>query len=150
MGHEATVFGCIEGATWHSGVDYRRLQVLNAGVIHALPDDDDWPFLTGKMFALPAPEPSGTYRSQIIHFGMSLKDDPHDRAVWDVWLGKLERVIRQLYWFSVIAYVRTDFEPARIYRWSPTPKAVEQMMSEPHQPISEWARTVSVPADGAA
>ena len=150
MGHEAMVFGCIEGATWHSGEEYRRLQALNAAVILALPANDEWPFMTRDMFALPAPFPQGTYRCQVIHFGMSLKDDPYDRSVWDTWLGKFEGVIRKLYWFSVVAYVRTDFEPDRIYEWSPTDKAVRQMVAEPHRPITEWRRTVSVPADSAA
>lgn len=149
MGHEATVFGCIEGATWRTS-DYRRLQRHNAAVITTLPKDDDLPFVTGGMFALPAPEPEGTYRCQIIHFGVSLKDDPTDRGVWDQWLLKFEAIIRQMYWFSVLAYVRTDFEPDRIFRWSPTQRAVAEMISESPQPVCDWTRTVSVLADAPA
>jgi hypothetical protein len=126
------------------------LQILNVAVISSLPDDDEWPFLSGKMFALPAPWPHGTYRCQIIHFGMSLKDDPYDRGIWDVWLRKLENVIQQLYWFSVTAYIRTDFEPDRMLRWLPTDRAVELMVAEPHQSVNEWTRTTTSLNVGAA
>jgi hypothetical protein len=40
------------------------------------------------IFALPAPHPQGTYRRQVIHFGLSIKDDPSNRGIWDVWLAK--------------------------------------------------------------
>lgn len=143
MGHEATVFGCIEGATWRSE-DYDRLQRLNAAVLAELPAEDEWPWLVRGMFALPAGWPQGTYRSQIIHFGASLKDDPWDRSCWDTWLGKFEALLGRLYWFSAVVHLQTEFEPDRLFRWLPTAAAVDRMVADTPRCVQEWVRSVIV------
>jgi hypothetical protein len=84
LAHEVILYGSIEGA------EHERLRVLNAVALSELPAEDEWPWLVRGMFALPAEWPQGPFRSQIIHFGASLKDEPHDRACWDTWIGKFE------------------------------------------------------------
>ena len=49
----------------------------------------DWPWVVRGIFALPAPYPQGTYRRQVIHFGLSIKDDNIRRLLH---YSKAERV----------------------------------------------------------
>ena len=97
-------------------------------------------------FALPAPYPRGTYRRQVIHFGLSVKDDPDNRGVWGVWLGKFERVLRCLYWWSAAAHLATDFEPPRVLEWVPSEADMGRLSDDPPRPVTESVR--SVRADG--
>lgn len=144
MGHEVIVFGCVEGA------DPERLHALNAGVIAELPTEDEWPWLVRGMFALPAGWPQGTYRSHVIHFGASLKDEPGNRSCWDAWLEKFERLLRRLYWWSVAVHLRTEFEPDRVIRWLPSEATIDGMAAEPPRTVQEWKRSVVVlPSDPA-
>lgn len=138
MGHEVIVFGSIEGA------DPEPLRALNAAALSELPAEDEWPWLVRGMFALPALWPQGTYRCQVIHFGASLKDEPEDRSCWDVWIGKLETLLRRLHWWSATLHLVTEFEPERVFRWLPTSAAVDRMIGDPPQPVQEWQRSVIV------
>jgi hypothetical protein len=142
VGHEAIVYGRIIGANGQSGPGYRALQDRNRAVIRRLSQDDNWPWVVRGMFALPASYPMGTYRRQVIHFGLSIKDEPSDRGVWDVWLGKFEAVLRRLYWLSAVAHLTTDFEPPRVFEWVLTEAAMGQLYDDPPQPVSEWVRSV--------
>jgi hypothetical protein len=138
VGHEVIVFGSIEGA------DAERLKALNAAVLAELPAEDEWPWLVRGMFALPAGWPHGAYRSQVIHFGASLKDEPQDRACWDGWVRKFEALLRRLYWRSATLHLATEFEHERVFRWLPTTAAVDRMVGDPPQPVQEWERSVFV------
>jgi hypothetical protein len=138
VAHEVIVFGCVEGA------DSERLKALNMATLAELPAEDEWPWLVRGMFALPAGWPQGTYRSQVIHFGASLKDEPGDRSPWDGWIGKFEALLRRLYWWSVTLHLITEFEPERVFRWLPSAVAVECMAGDPPQPVQEWERSVIV------
>jgi hypothetical protein len=142
VGHEAILYGRIIGASGRLGPGYRVLQDRNRAVIRRLPQEDDWPWMVRGMFALPAAYPQGTYRRQIIHFGLSIKDDPRDRGVWDVWLGKFEAVLQRLYWWSAVAHLSTDFEPPRVFEWVPTEAARGRLLDDPPEPVSEWVRSV--------
>jgi hypothetical protein len=138
MGHEVVIFGSIEGA------DPERLRALNLAALGSLPAEDEWPWLIRGMFALPAEWPQGTYRSQVIHFGASLKDEPEDRSCWDRWLSKFEALLRRLYWWTATLHLVTEFEPERVFRWRPDAGAVDRMISDPPQPVEEWQRSVTV------
>src|SRR5262245_32683588 len=118
MGHEVIVYGRILGA---SGL----LQDRNRAIINRMPREDQWPWLVRGMFSLPAGWPQGTYRSQVIHFGASIKDDPTDRGIWDVWLGKFEGLLGQLYWWSAAVHLETEFERDRVFEWLPTEAAMQ-------------------------
>lgn len=143
LGHEVIIYGCIEGADWRPE-QYRWLQQRNAAVIAELPSVDEWPWLIREMFGVPDLRIEGTYRTQVIHFGASLKDEPPDRTCWDVWLGKFEALLRRLYWYSATVHLRTDFEPHRVYVWLPTTEAVERMVADPPECIQEWTREMTV------
>lgn len=136
MGHEVILFGCIEGA------EPERWGGLNAAAVAGLPAEDEWPWLVPGMFALPVPWPRGTYRTQVIHFGASLKDEPGDRSWQDVWLSKFESLLRRMYWWSATVHLQTEFEPDRVFRWVPTADAIDQMTAEPPHPVGAWERFV--------
>lgn len=142
MGHEAIVYGYIKGASWHIGDRFKWLHELNRDALAAVPDDANWPWVVRDTFALPADYPKGVYRRQIIHFGLSLKDDPHDAALWGVWFDKFERVLRQLYWCSAIAHFTTDFELPWIAEWLPTDESIRLLYQDPPEPISTFTRTI--------
>jgi hypothetical protein len=144
MGHEAIVYGRIVGASWRVGERFTWTHDLNCGALAQVPADDDWPWVVQGIFALPAPYPQGTYRRQVIHFGLSIKDDPQDRSIWEVWLGKFERVLRRLYWRSAVAHLDTDFEPPRVFEWVPTDAAMDRLYDDPPQPVGEWVRSVQI------
>jgi hypothetical protein len=74
MGHQVIIYGMIECPA--AGDHLRPLKKHNETVISGLPAEDQWPWLTRSMFALPGNWPQGTYLEQIIHFGLSMKDDP--------------------------------------------------------------------------
>ena len=143
MGHEAIVYGCIVGASWRVGERFTWTYELNREALASVPEDDLWPWLVRDIFALPAPYPQGTYRRQVIHFGLSLKDDPDDRGIWDVWLTKFERVLRKLYWRSGVLHLSTEFEPPRVFEWVPTETAMGGLYDDPPRPVSEWFRSVT-------
>jgi len=148
VGHEAIVYGRIIGASGEPGPNYRALQERNRAVIHRLPREDEWPWLVRGMFAVSPRPPVGTYRRQVIHFGASLKDDPDDRGVWDVWVGKLEAVLRELYWWSAVAHLTTEFEPERVFEWRPTDAAMGGLYGDPPLPVKEWVRSVRIVEPG--
>jgi hypothetical protein len=144
MGHEAIVTGRILAGDGRAGAGFeqvRALQARNRAVIRRLPVEDVWPWLTRRMFQVPLDRPVGVYRTQVITFGASYKDDPQNRACWDAWLSKWEDLLRQLYWWSAQVTLRTDFEPERTFSWTPTAAAMEGVWREPPQPVSDWTRT---------
>ena len=92
MAHEAIIYGRIIGASWRVGERFAWTHELNRAALATIPEDDVWPWLVRGIFAPPAPYPQGTFRRQVIHFGLSIKDDPGNRGIWDVWFGKFEAV----------------------------------------------------------
>lgn len=142
MGHEAIVYGCIVGASWRVGERFTWTHDLNREALAGIPEQDDWPWVVRGIFALPASYPQGTYRRQIIHFGQSIKDEPNDRGIWEVWLRKFESVLRRLYWWSAYAHLSTDFESPRIFEWVPTEAAINRLREDPPQPVTEWLRSI--------
>ncbi len=136
MGHEVILFGCIVG------VDPEHLHTRNSAVIVDLPVDDEWPFLGRGMFALPERWPRGTYRSHVIHFGASLKDEPSDPSVWEGWLAKFEALLRQLFWWSAELQLRAEGRQAQMYEWLATSAAVDRMFGDSPQPVHEWERSM--------
>ena len=139
MGHEALVHGLIEAATW-TPERYRELQDRNAVVLAGLPEHDNWPALVRGLFALPAAYPEGTYRTQVIHFGASFKNEPDDLRFWDPWLDKFEVLLRQLYWWSATAHLEREGWPPVTIEWSPTENALMALTGEVPEPVGDWTR----------
>lgn len=151
MGHQSILFGMIEGPG--DGPKMTALKVHNQSVIESLPTDDEWPWLTRAMFALPAPWPQGTYREQVIHFGLSIKDFPGSKPEHgsnapfsdsvgcegvDGWIGKFEDLLSRMYWFRARVHVSTEFEMEHGYLYTPSPGCVDLMLSDSPEPIDEW------------
>lgn len=161
MSHEAILYGRILGQErGRGGADYARileLQDLNRRVIEDLPSEDRWPPLCRGMFAFPA-WPNGVFRTPIISFGASVKDDPFVpitqlpyreirtqagplRAYWEEWFNKFEALLRRLYWWSAALFLVTDFERQQLFRWTPSDPAIAGLFAEVPRPISEWVRS---------
>jgi hypothetical protein len=140
MGHEAIIYGVIAGATRSFGDDFRSLYDLNAKVISSLPCDDNHPWVDRSIFALPGDYPNGTYRRQIMHFGLSIKDNPYDLDKFIVeWLSKFESILKQLYWVSARLHIDRDFGSSE-YEWSASEAARAGLLADPPRPITDWHR----------
>jgi hypothetical protein len=144
MSHEAIIFGIIEGASYKSDTEesYRLLQNRNVEVINSLPEEDEYPWLTKAMFAFPGQRPQGTFREQVIHFGLSLKDDPNDRERILLWIKKFESLLKKLYWWQAQVMLSTDFEEQRVFYFVPTDDAVSGMMCDNPKPVSNWTKDI--------
>lgn len=136
MAHESIVYGVIVGLPWRTS-DYRRLQRWNRERIERLPRSDAWPFLTRGMFAIPGDEPDeGTFRSQVIHFGATLKEVEWS---WHLWLPKLEALLRELYWEEAHVHLRTEATVGHHhYAYRAREVAKRIFDSEPPLPIADW------------
>ena len=161
MGHQVIIYGMVEGASLggQGSRGFRVQQAHNESVIDNLPTDDNWPWLTRAMFALPGSNPLGTYREQIIHFGLSIKDRPPispnsaydpehgwpkaDRKCVYGWIEKFEHLLRKLFWYGADVHVSTEFEPDRVFCYTPTKAAFDKMISENPQPIDEWELSIT-------
>ena len=138
VGHEAIISGRIVGASWRVGERFTWTHDLNREALAAVPEDDDWPWVVRGIFAFPAPYPEGTYRRQVIHFGLSIKDDPTDP-------GHLGRVAGQVRGGAAAALLVVGAGPDRHrvraaagVRVVPTEAARGRLYDDPPQPVGEW------------
>ena len=163
MGHEVIIYGIIEGAS-AGPRDYRLHQRKNETVLESLPETDDWPWLTRAMFQLPSPHPQGTYQTQIIHFGLSMKDgaplnraggydngydpltnwrDPARDSITG-WIEKFENLLRQMFWWGADVYIHTDFEPDRKFCYTISDAAIKSLCDANDPiPVTDWTLTVT-------
>ena len=115
MGHQTIVHGRIEGSAFTIN-KYRKLQNSNIEVIDELPVNDKYPYLSKSMFSIPAQTPDqGTYKSQVIHFGGSIKGLEFGDEL--IWVEKMENLLKKLYWFSAVAYIETEMDGEYKYSW---------------------------------
>src|SRR4051794_2562871 len=123
MGSEAIIYGKIEGAVWRSE-DWRKLHRLNRLILdEILPATDDWPFLIRSMFSIPGENThEGTYRTQVIHFGASIKDAQEE---WNAWLLKWEALLSRLYWINAVVHLENEVGGSHRYEWVVTPDQVD-------------------------
>jgi hypothetical protein len=125
VGHQAIIYGRIQGCREFSQGLPTEVYEYNAAIVRSLPDrDEEWPFLTRHMFAFAERSPEGgndrgLYKSQVIHFGVSFKDDPNPvgrSEVWEAWLGKFEELLlKNLAWVSAKVHIESDFDSERVY-----------------------------------
>jgi hypothetical protein len=136
MGHQAIVYGRIQGARNPQGDSTASVHRYNRAVLQGIADlDDSWPFLTRHMFStaedrIPQAADRGLYRGQIIHFGASFKDDPKSESHWFDWLGKFEGVLKQLLWVTAKVHIETDFSPEKLYLYRVSRDALAEMQEE--------------------
>jgi len=135
MTQQTIIYGYIQGAEWMSS-DLRKLHRLNREVIHAMPVKDKFPYLTQSMFAIPGDEPEqGTFRSQIIHFGGSMKEA---EVQWRQWLEKFEALLRRLYWFSAKVHLRAEVIGDYDYEWTVEAHQIVNYLKDDPKPPTEW------------
>jgi hypothetical protein len=152
MSHEAVIYGVIVGAEIRASEHYRKLQALNEQTLQSLPPDDRHPWVDASIFALPGPHPAGTFRRQLIHFGLTIKEEVSpvkvDGEYWDwedIWIKKFEGILQKLFWKSARLVIESDFNPhRREFTWKPTKEALQKMYEEPHTPIAEWDRVMRI------
>lgn len=150
MSHEAIVYGVVIGPLCKKSGEVRELQLLNETTLQNLPEDDDWPWFDKSSFSLPGKYPKATFRSQVLHFGFSMKDDPRNycenrsfyyRKMTSTLLRKFEEILRQLHWSSARLHFETDFESRKEYTWVPLESSKVEMFSEPPKAIKKWIKS---------
>ncbi len=138
MANENTLHGYIEGPLYYGHPDLHLLWDRNRAVIAALPQDAPlgepvlFPQITRSFFCIAGRE--NRFRSQIIHFGGSYHALEYD---WEQWLLNFEAILRRLYWLSALLHMEGDVAGGG-YEWFATEQAMEQMLSDEPQPITEW------------
>lgn len=157
MGHQVVIYGAIHSMLSRDRQAYQH----NHSVLDRLPITDEWPWLTRSMFSAASEYPVGVYEQEIIHFGLTMKDDPATRDPgpltsppilgWrydgrhcvNEWVLKFEELLRNLYWLSVSLHIDTDFEPHSVVSYLPTDEAFEGMLANPRRCPAEWKRTIA-------
>lgn len=127
MGFESIVAGYIATNT---NADMDRRQLLNAVQKHidGLPilKDDKWPFLPKEIFSISIPAEDInpvpiTYRSVIIHFGMSVKELESELEEWltkfEIFLKAMPGVWESLVNIKLIPYTGQYKNNHLSYRW---------------------------------
>lgn len=117
MDQESIVYGCIKDLPCGDDLDAMHRRRINRQSILTLPSsqDDEWPFLCSEMFAVSGNDVfSGTYHSQIIHFGMSYKAIEYE---WEAWIAKFESLLRSMYWVDATVHLETELSGKHTFRW---------------------------------
>lgn len=140
MGHETIVHGYIEGSTFIPE-EYRKFQSKNCVIISQLPAHDEYPYLSKSMFSIPGQGyDEGTYRSQIIHFGGSIKGLEFGDEL--LWVQKFEALLKKLYWFSAVAYIETEMDGDYKYSWFAAEDIIPSYHGECPLTTHKWQREV--------
>ena len=135
MSQQSIIYGYIQGAEWMSS-DPRRLHRLNRQTLAQLPETDAFPYLTRAMFGVGGDDaPQGTYRSQIIHLGASMREVELE---WRKWLEKFEALLRRLYWFNAIVHLRAELVGDHDYEWTVDADQIVHYFQDPPQPPTKW------------
>ncbi len=134
MGHQAIIYGrinCIKGD---------NVAIFNRRILQELPDNDDsWPFLTRHMFSATEEKVGpcsdrGIYKSLIIHFGASLKDEPAENAHWNDWLTKFELLLNNLIWQDAKVYIELAFSKEKLYVYKSDWKIIQEKINQDFLP----------------
>jgi hypothetical protein len=135
MTQQSIIYGFIQGAEGMKS-DPHKLHRLNRAIIESLPEKDAFPHLSRSMFAIPGDDPAaGTYKSQIIHFGASMKDvETH----WRAWLEKFEALLRRLYWFNAVVQLRGEVIGDVQYEWTVDANQIVHFFAEPPKPAGKF------------
>jgi hypothetical protein len=141
MGHRNTISGHIQEPWYVHGSDraIARLWHHNRRVIRSLPAQDEWPFLTRRMFGSSPLFNSGregllsaTYRGPVIYFGGSFSSIYVD---WAQWLEKFESLLRRMYWEHAVVILVTEWLGQHVYRWDAEDA---NFAAEDPAPIRNW------------
>jgi hypothetical protein len=91
---------------------WEAAEPLNRAALAALPEIDEYPFLSQSMFGLTPAEQS--YREQVYHFAATMKGMEEE---WDQWLAKFEALLAKMHWLFVDVYLSTEHFGSYHYWW---------------------------------
>ena len=134
MSQQSIIYGYIQGAEWMSS-DFHRLHRLNREVIAKLPQTDPFPHLTRGMFAVPEDPAPGAQGSQIIHFGVSIKEVERE---WRKWLEKFEALLHRLFWFNAVVNLQGEMVGDFEYEWTVDANQIVHYFNDPPLPATKW------------
>ncbi len=107
MDNESIVYGCIKHLPFGDERQRKASCFHNRRALRALPEADEWPFLSQDMFAIAGdPGAGGGFQTQVIHFGMSYRAVEYE---WEHWIAKFERLLKRMYWVSAVVHLETEF-----------------------------------------
>lgn len=116
MDQESIVYGCIKDQPGDEAERDRRYHA-NATAIAALPEDDGFPLLAREMFGSSGRDPfSGTYHTQVIHFGASYRAVEYE---WEQWLARFEALLAKMYWISATVHLQTELSGNHTFIYQP-------------------------------
>ncbi len=116
MDQESIVYGCIKDQPGDEA-DRDRHYRANATAIAALPEDDGFPLLAREMFGSSGRDPfSGTYHTQVIHFGASYRAVEYE---WEQWLARFEALLAKMYWSSATVHLQTELSGNHTFIYQP-------------------------------
>ena len=116
MDQESIVYGCIKDLSGdRSDPETLQRRQVNRDVMLALPDASNWPFLCREMFSIPNLVPDlNAYHTEVMHFGASYRAIEYE---WEQWIGKFERLLRQMYWVSASVHLETELAGVHTFSW---------------------------------
>lgn len=113
---ESIVYGCIKDQPGDETERDHRYHA-NATAIAALPEDDGFPLLAREMFGSSGRDPfSGTYHTQVIHFGASYRAVEYE---WEQWLARFEALLAKMYWVSATVHLQTELSGNHTFIYQP-------------------------------
>jgi hypothetical protein len=114
---ESIVYGCIKDVPMAPEQDARKRRMNNRAQILHLPHtfDQDSPFLCADMFAFTGGDIfTGTYHTQLIHFGASYRAVEYE---WELWMRKFENLLSRMYWVSATVHLETELSGKHTFHW---------------------------------
>ena len=142
MGHKSIIFGYIEGSPYWTDYPkaFKILQEHNAKIILGLPEEDSYPAISRGMFCTPnLQNRTLVYRSQIIHFGSSIKSIEFSDI--PEWIDKFESLLKRLFWYEAEVHIKTDIRGDLRLLWEADDSIHSSYHKGDPQPTTNWRRS---------
>lgn len=116
MDQESIVYGCIRAQPTDEALRDQQFRA-NLAAIASLPEDDGVPLLAREMFGASGRDIfSGTYHTQVIHFGASYRAVEYE---WEQWLARFEALLAKMYWVSATVHLQTELSGNHTFVYVP-------------------------------
>ena len=118
MDQESIVYGVVRDIAFGTPVERQQRRAHNCDIVNSLPKSDGWPFICREMFGISGfDEMTGTYQTQVIHFGASYRAIEYE---WKLWIKKFESLLTQMYWVSAKVHLETELSGLHTFIWEAT------------------------------
>ena len=111
MDQESIVYGCIKDDLLSTDSGRRK---TNRDAMLALPESDQWNFITRNMFSVPNFDLIKGYQTEIMHFGASYRAVEYE---WEGWIKEFEHLLSKMYWMSAVVHLETELSGAHTFYW---------------------------------